>query len=96
VRGDFGPATCPVCGSIGARATMLDHIEAEHAGGLVAVVACEDLLSHRLSSSSGGDFGMVFDEHDAAVERERKGTVTFDRQAVDRFQQAVEEAKLAR
>lgn len=26
----LGPALCPVCGSVGARALMLDHIEAEH------------------------------------------------------------------
>ena len=31
MRGDFGPAKCPICGSVGARALMLDHIEAEHA-----------------------------------------------------------------
>ena len=30
MRGDFGPAKCPICGSVGARALMLDHIEAEH------------------------------------------------------------------
>ena len=30
MRGDFSPAKCPICGSVGARALMLDHIEAEH------------------------------------------------------------------
>lgn len=29
-RGSLAPAECPVCGSVGARALMLDHIEAEH------------------------------------------------------------------
>lgn len=54
--------------------------------------ACQDLLSNQLSTSSGGDPGMVFDEFDRAVENRRKGTVTFDAQAVNRFKDAVEEA----
>lgn len=54
--------------------------------------ACKDLLANQLSTSSG-DMGMIFDEFDAAVERKRKGTVTFDREAVDRFKAAVEKAE---
>jgi hypothetical protein len=37
MRGDFGPAECPICGSVGARALMLDHIEAEHADLVAAL-----------------------------------------------------------
>lgn len=32
--GDYGPAECPICGSMGARAWMLDHMEDEHAAEL--------------------------------------------------------------
>lgn len=35
LRGNYGPGRCPVCGSVGARALMMDHIELAHPGGLV-------------------------------------------------------------
>lgn len=62
---------------------------ANAADAAVLLKACQELLLHRLSSSSGGDPGMVFDESDAATERKRKGTVTFDRTAVNDFQAVV-------
>jgi hypothetical protein len=52
--------------------------------------AAQDLLRNQLSISSGGDPGMVFDSFDADVERRRNGTVSFDREAVDRFKSVVQ------
>lgn len=77
-----------------------EHLEAlarAHATELLGILAgLEDavrrLFANQLSSSSGGDPGMVFDASDAAVERQRTGTVTFDRQAVDDVKALIEVA----
>lgn len=82
VKASYGPAACPVCGSVGARALMLDHIEAEHPGRLIQVTAIRAALDGEPENKSAGDAawervhaetGDIDAANAAAIDAEREG-----------------------
>lgn len=58
----FGPASCPVCGSIGARALMLDHIESAHSGRLVVAEDPEYRILFSPDSKTDEDTGEEYED----------------------------------
>ena len=51
----------------------------------------EEVVRAKLSHKSGGDFGMVFDEFDAAIELKRTGHWAVDERAIDCVEALVQE-----
>jgi hypothetical protein len=67
---EFGPAECPVCGSVGVRAWMLDHIESEHGTKLAPI---DHMRESRIARARGLAQAIAGCRDDARMDGIREG-----------------------
>lgn len=75
-RGNYGPAECPVCGSVGVRAWMLDHIESEHPGMLVPASSIHDPQTLATALRDLSTSAALFEQNQSTRNRRRLNHVS--------------------